>query len=164
MIHERLDELHHFRDAVRGANQELRVLQVQELAIDQEGLDVLVGIGAERHPRRLGIADRVVINVRKVDDVPKFVTRVLQVAAKDILKKEGAVVADVREVVNRGSAGVHADGVAFERLELLDLASQRVVKAYGHQCGQFRDPVKRLNSMGCLDAKSRKEQRRGYTT
>ncbi len=93
------------------------------------GLDVLVRIGAERHPRHLGIADRVVINVRKVDDVPKFVTHVPQVAAQNILKEEGAIVADVREVVNRGPAAVHADGVAFEGLEVLDLASQRVVKA-----------------------------------
>jgi hypothetical protein len=71
------------------------------------------------------------------------ITCVLQVPAKDILKKEGAEVADVREGVNRGPAGVHANGVAFERLEIVDLASQRVVKAYGHLCESFRDPVKR---------------------
>jgi hypothetical protein len=73
--------------------------------------------------------DRVVINVGKVDDVPNLITGVLQVPAKGILKKEGAEVADVREGVNRGPASVHADAVAFERLKVLDLASQRIVKA-----------------------------------
>ena len=81
----------------------------------------LVGIVAQRHPRRLGIADGVVINVRKVHDVPKLVTPVLQVAAQDILKDESAEVADVGEVVNRGPASVHAYLMVVEGLELFQL-------------------------------------------
>ena len=128
-VHQRLDELHHFFDVVGGTDQKLRILQVQQLPIDLEGLDVLVGIGAKGHTRRPGIADGIVVNIREVDDVAKLKPPVLQVPAEDILKNEGAIVANVRVVVNRGPAGVNAHGVAFEGLKLLDLPRERVVEA-----------------------------------
>ena len=55
-----------------------------------------------------------------------------QKAAKDIDGDEGAEVADVGEVVDGGSAVVHADGVVLERAEGFDFAGKRIEEFERH--------------------------------
>ena len=53
--------------------------------------------------------------------------------AQQVDESEGAEIADVGEVVDRGPAGVHADGVVARRRELFHLLGQRVVEAQRHK-------------------------------
>ena len=56
-----------------------------------------------------------------------------QRAPQQVVEQERAEVAEVRRVVDRGSAGVHAHGVAVGGRERLDRARQRVVQTeLGH--------------------------------
>jgi len=49
--------------------------------------------------------------------------------AENVLKDKSAEVADVGVVIDRRPAGVHADAAGLERLELLQLAAERIVEA-----------------------------------
>ena len=55
-------------------------------------------------------------------------TAEFQEAAENVLKDEGAVIADVGEVVNGGAAGIHGDFAGFLGDEGLGLVGERVVE------------------------------------
>jgi len=55
-----------------------------------------------------------------------------QEPAKDVNRQEGAEVADVAVVVNRGAAGIHAEGFAVCGEKFVDSAGQGVEEAEGH--------------------------------
>ncbi len=77
-------------------------------------------------PALRGVADDLVFDVGNVHDVLELVAALLQEAAQHVHGDEGAEVADVSVVVNRGPASVHADQVVFERVELLDFAGKGI--------------------------------------
>jgi len=58
----------------------------------------------------------------------------LTVAADEVAKNEGAPIADVREVVDRGSAAVHADVFSrrVERCEFLHRTRKCIKKFQSH--------------------------------
>ena len=79
------------------------------------------------------VADDLVVHVGDVHDVLQLVAALPQEAAQQFDDDEGAEVADVAVVVNRGPAGVHADGVVFQRVELLDFGGQSIEELKRHK-------------------------------
>ena len=92
-----------------------------------------------------GVADDLVVHVGDVHDMVNFVSALAQESAEEIDGDEGAEIADMAVVVNRRSAGVHADFVVAQRTELLDLRRHRVVQAKGHRMRRKSE----LKILGC---------------
>ena len=91
-------------------------------AVFEEGLGVFLGVLLHGDAIASGIANDLVVHVGDVHDVLQLVAALLQEAAQGVDDDEGAEVADVSVVVDRGTASVHADQVVFQRAEFLDLA------------------------------------------
>ena len=79
--------------------------------------------------RRRRLRDDAVVHVGQIHDVVELEAAQLQEAPQDVLKHKRAVVPDVRVVVHRRPAGVHAHFAGFLRNERLGLAAQRVVQS-----------------------------------
>ena len=106
----------------------LSVLQSSKKACDE-----FLGVLADADAGRGGVGDDAVVHVGEVHDVVELEAAEFQEAAQDVLEHEGAVVADVREVVDRGTAGVDADFASALRDERLGLTTESVVEAdFGH--------------------------------
>ena len=69
------------------------------------------------------------LHVGQVHDVVELEAAQFQKSPQSVLEHEGAVVADVRVVVDRGSAGVNADFARLLRNKRLGLAAQGVVQS-----------------------------------
>src|SRR5206468_202540 len=78
-----------------------------------------------------GIADDLVIHVSNVHHMLQFVAALQQEASQDVHGNKGAEVSNMAVVVDRGTAGIHADGVVLGGGELFHLAGKRVVEAQG---------------------------------
>ena len=102
---------------------------VQGGEVDEKGLDVGVRVVPDFEPGGLCLANGLVVDVGQVHHLGDVVAEKLQGASQDVLEEEAAEVADVGEVVDRRSAGVHAHMARLDRLEVLELAVQRVVEA-----------------------------------
>ena len=108
------------------------MLDVQRVGIFEKGLAILLRVLLHGDAVARGIADDLVVHVGDVHDVLQLEAALLQKAAQRVDDDEGAEVADVAVVVHRGTAGVHADQVVFQRVELLDFAGQGVEKLKRH--------------------------------
>ena len=118
------------------------MLDVQRVGVFQKCLLVLLGVLLHGDAVARGVADDLVVHVGDVHDVLQLVAALLQEAAQRVDDDEGAEVADVPVVVHRGTAGVHADQVVFQRMELLDFPGQSVEELKRHEpsllrCGIF---------------------------
>ena len=127
-----LDGFHHVGDVLGGPDEFLGPLQTQPGGVFQECLFVFRRVLGDGHALRQGIADDLVVHVSDVHHMLEAVAAVAQPAPQDVLKSEGTQIADVNVVVHCRPAGVHADGIAFQRSELLDLPGQCIVEAQGH--------------------------------
>jgi len=85
-------------------------------------------VGGLRPQAALAVPDDLVFHVGDVHAVADLVARALQGALEQVLEQEGAQVADVGEVVDRGSAGVDRHQPRGEGLKFLDLPVEGVVK------------------------------------
>ena len=103
-----LYHLHHLGDVVGRARVVLGPLDAQGLDVREEGLDVAVGVLPQRDPLLAGAADGLVVDVGQVHHLGDPVPVKLERASQHVLEQEGPQVADVGEVVDRGSAGVQA--------------------------------------------------------
>src|SRR5208283_2650724 len=101
----------------------------ERAAIGVESLNVLFRVIAYGDARGGGIGDDAVVHVGQVHHVGQLEAAEFQEAPQDVLENEGAEIADVRVVVHRGAAGVHADFPGLQGHERLNLAGQRVVDA-----------------------------------
>jgi hypothetical protein len=124
--------VHHLVDVLGGLAQLLRALQPQGVAIVQKRLRVDGGELLDRLLLRHRVADNFIVHIRDVHDVLQSEAVQPEDLAKEVHERERAEVADVREIVNRGAAGIHADRVIACRSELLDLLGKRIVEAQGH--------------------------------
>ena len=79
-----------------------------------------------------GVADDLVVDVGDVHDVADVVSGLEKKAVEKIDGDECAEIADVAVVVDGGSAGVHADVVVVDGVEVFDLGGERVVETNGH--------------------------------
>jgi hypothetical protein len=83
-----------------------------------------------------GVGDDAVVDVGEIHHVSESVAAEFEEAAENVLKDEGAVIADVGEVVNGGAAGIHGDFAGFLGDEGLGLVGEGVVEMdFGHQGG-----------------------------
>ena len=128
-----LDEMRHLLNVVGGADQKLRMLDVQGIRIFQESFLVLGGVLLDTDAVARRVADDFVIHVGDVHHVLQLVAALQQEAPQRVHHDEGAEVADVSVVVNRWPAGVHADQVVFQRAELLDFCGQSVKELKRHR-------------------------------
>ena len=116
-----------------GGAHKNRPLDVQSGAVFQKSLLVLGGVVLDAQPFLRGVADDLVVHVGNVHDVAHVESALPQETAQKVDRNEGAEVADVAVVVDRGPAGIHANFIVLQRLELFDFAGQRVVEAQGHR-------------------------------
>ena len=114
-----LDGRHHVVDVLGGGDQALGALQPQRGAVLQERLGIDAGVFRQRLVLGHGIADDLVVHVGDVHDVVEAESAGAQPFAQDVEEGEGAEVADMGVIVDRGAAGIHADGVVARRRELL---------------------------------------------
>jgi hypothetical protein len=91
-----------------------------------EGADELGGEAAQVLPRLLRLLDDPVVHVGHVHDLADAVAEVLQGAAQDVRRHEGAEVPDVGAVVDRGAARVEGHLRRLQGREGLDLRGEGV--------------------------------------
>ncbi len=91
------------------------------------------GVLLHRNSGLRGVADDLVVHVGDVHYVADFVSALAKIAAQKIHGDEGAEVADVAVVVDRGPAGVHADLARHERPEFFNFAGKCIEQAQGHK-------------------------------
>ena len=121
----------HLGDVLGCADQALGPFEAQLCAVVEESL---------RRRRRCTpssdlscchrVANDLVVHVGDVHDVVEREAAGAQPAAQNVLKREGAEVADVHVVVDRRPARVHADGIAVHGRKLFHLLRKSVVKAH----------------------------------
>jgi hypothetical protein len=110
---EALDELDHGVDVVRGADPVLGGFDAEGFAIVEEGLGEFFGVVADADAFGGGVGNDAVVDVGEIHDVGEAEAAEFQETAEDVLEDEGAVVADVGIVIDRGAAGVHGDFAGF---------------------------------------------------
>ena len=98
-------------------------------AIVEEGLHEFFGVIADADVLGGGVGDDAVVDVGEVHYMSEAEAAEFEEAAENILENEGAIVADMGEVVDGGAAGVHGDFAGFLRDEGLGLVGERVVEA-----------------------------------
>ena len=144
---ERLDNLDKLINARGCRLYHLRAANVERLAILKEFFGVelrdlhnrlLLALCALEHLvlARVGIACQVT-NVGDVHNTRNVIAVVAEVAVKDIFHNVGAQITDVRKVINRRAAGVHAHLAGHVRDEFFFCPCKRIVKL--HNLSPFAD-------------------------
>src|SRR6202034_3104068 len=113
---ELLDQRDHVFDVISGADKLFGHLDVQRVDVLEEGLDVFVREFADADSCSGGGLDDAVVHVGDVHHLHHAQPLGFQKAAENVLKHEGAEIADVGAGVNRGAAGIHADFAGMQRL------------------------------------------------
>ena len=124
-------------NVLRGARRVVRLPAVQRLQVLEERRFVFAGEFAQRRLRFADALDDLVVHVRDVHHVRDLEAFEFEVAPDEVAEDERAPVADVREVIDRRPAAIHADLLAgrIERDELLHRARQCVEQFQTHSCG-----------------------------
>ena len=131
LIHELLDHGDHLGNMVRGGRVVFCGLDVQRLQILEKGSFKGLGKGVKRHAGLDGTGDRLVIHIGQVHHLNHPETGILDAAAKEILKDIRPEVADMRVVIDGGSAGIEAKGLSLQRHDRFQLLSQCIVNVHG---------------------------------
>ena len=125
---ELFDEVNHGVNVVGGADDFLGHFEGEGAHVVEKGLDIFFCVLADGDAFDGGILDDAVVHVGEIHDVEETIAAGAQVAAEDVLEDEGAEVADVREVVDGGAAGVHADFARMNRVERFERVGESVVE------------------------------------
>ncbi len=85
-----------------------------------------------------GVADDLVVDIRYVHDLLDLTPLLLEKAAQHVHLQEGAKVADVPVIVDRGPANINAQRLTIRWFEIFDSISECVEEADGHPgCGNY---------------------------
>ena len=134
LVHEALHEFDHLGDEVRRARIVLRTLDAQELAILVEHLDHGIRELADGLLLLGRALDDPVVDVGEVHHLLDAPSAQPQHAPQQVLEEERAEVAEVRRVVDRGTARIQPHGAAVRGRERLCLAREGVVEEeVGHE-------------------------------
>ena len=132
LLEEPPDEVEHLGDVRGGLGVVFGGLDVERADVVEKRLLVLGGELAEGQPGGARVADGLVVHVREVHHLRDAEALVPEPAPQQVLEDVGAEVPDVRVVVDRRPARVHADVAGLQRNQLLLPAGERVVRA---ECG-----------------------------
>ncbi len=132
LVDEALDHLDHRGYLARGARADVGVENAQAVHLLDEGVGELGGDLLGRATLLVGAVDDLVVHVGEVLGKRHLVALVLQVAADDVKGQEGAAVAHVDLVVDRGAADIHADLARLDGLELDLLVKLGVIDEHGY--------------------------------
>ncbi len=124
-----LHQLDHLRDVLGRLRIHLGLLDAQKFPIVVKDLGDRLGDLRNRQAALFGTRDDLVIDVGQVHHLHHAPPAKAQRTPEQILEQERAKVADVRRVVDGGTARVHAHGVFVGRRERLDRTGHRVVQA-----------------------------------
>ena len=111
---------HHVWDMVGGSDDDFRFLQAQLARVLEEGVNVFLRVLGQAQPGGPGVADRLIVHVGEVHHVAQCVAAPAQVAPQNVGEEKGPVIADVRVVVNRGAASIHAHAATLQWHKLFD--------------------------------------------
>ena len=103
-------------------------LERERIDVLEERLDVFLGVFADADAGGRGVGDDAVVHVGDIHHLQHLEAARMQESAQDVLEHEGAEISDVREGVDRGAAGVHADLAGMKRHERFLAAAERVLK------------------------------------
>ena len=137
-----LDQLHHARNVLGGARDNLRPLDPQRIQILEKRLLKFRRVRADRNSRRRGVADDLVVHVGNVHHVANLDPRQLEKAPQHVHLEKRAEVADVAVVIDRGATSVHAQRLAVGGRERVHLSRKSIEKPQSHQSNFL--PGKRL--------------------
>ncbi len=115
-----------------GRAHQNRLLDAQRGRIFEKGLGKFRGVLLHVDAVARGVANDFVVDVGDVHDVADVVSALAQKAIEKIDGDECAEIADVAVVVDGRSAGIHADAVAVERMEIFDLPGKSVIETQCH--------------------------------
>src|SRR5208282_44930 len=101
--------------------------------IFQKGLGELRGVLLHGDAVARGVANDLVVDVGDIHDVADVVSTLAQKAIEKIDGDECTEIADVAVVINGRPAGIHADAVAVDRMEVFDLPGESVIEAQWHR-------------------------------
>ena len=135
-IDEALHELDHLGNLLRGTRAHVRIVDAEGVHVIDEGLGIERRDLLGRLALLLRAPDDLVIDIGDVLDEGDLVTAILQVLAHHVEDEEGARVADVNVVVDRGATCVHRHLARLVRHELLFAAGRGVVDLHGHSSVQ----------------------------
>lgn len=128
-----LDERNHLGNVAGGAHQDLRPFNLKSFQVLQKSLLEGGRVLGDGDARGGGVLNDAVVHVGDVHGVADRGSGELEEAAEDVNCQESAEVADVAVVVDRGPAGVDAQGLAVHGDEVVDLSGQGVKEAEGHR-------------------------------
>src|SRR5262249_23936838 len=128
-----LNEGDHLTNMPSRARLVRRRQAAQGLHVLAELTDVQFGEFLRRYPPLQGTVTDLVVHVRVVEHEGQVVPEKTQVPVNHGERDQGAGVADVRAVIHRNPADVHADFARREGDELFVFARERVVKVQGHK-------------------------------
>ena len=114
------DRRGHLGNMLGRANHALRPLQTQRLGILQKGFFVSGGVVCQRLVVRQRVADDLVLHVGDVHDVVQTESAGVQPAPQQVVEYERAEIPDVREIVDRRTARIHAHDIVVRRDEWLN--------------------------------------------
>ena len=121
-----LDDIHPLRHVLGSARIMFGRLDAQGFQVFKESLRIPISEFAQRCSFFVGPLDGAVIHIGQVLNLGYLETEYLQGSAENVLKEKGAVIPDVRIVVDRGAAGIEPSLTFVDRFELLELPVQRV--------------------------------------
>ena len=127
-----LDHGDHLGDVVGGAGLDLGLQRAQGLHVLVEGPGRALGDGVDALAAVFGGGVDLVVHVGDVAHVRDLGIETLQQPVQHVEDDDRTRVADVGEVVHRGAAHIHADGVPPQRLEPDFPAGQGVMQMQGH--------------------------------
>ena len=128
--HQPLDQVHHLGDMRGGAGLHIRIEAAERLHIGLEDRIGLLGQLADGDAALGGARVDLVIDVRDVADIGDGLRAIglAQQAVEHVEDDDGAGVADMGEVIDRGAADIHAHMGGIDGAERLLRAGECIVK------------------------------------
>ncbi len=123
---EALDERYHAVDIFGSVGDLFGLLDAERVHVFEEGSLVFGAVLSDGFAGGEGVADNFVVNVGDVHDVMQREAVKAGGAAQEVDVEEGAEVADVAVVIDRGAAAIEAQGVAVGGIERFDFSGKGV--------------------------------------
>ena len=133
VVDQLLDDLLHFPDVLRRVRKFIDRIDPDRRQIVEIVLRHLFGEGFHRFAQFRRAGNQLVVHVGDVDHKLDLVPQVGEVALDRVKDHRPDHVSDVRRLVNRRTAKVHADAARNHGLKLFLLTSQSIVNTKCHE-------------------------------